>query len=257
MMRKLLLGVIPMLFCAYCLYLSRSGTALLSLIAALGIMGGTLFAAYVPKALRGIVLGISIFLLVIGIGVAVVLDAQELIFKILGKDPTLTGRTYLWSEGWKSGHTRPILGHGYSAFWVHGQPLAERYWYEFYIAVRSGFHFHSTFIQTYVDIGVIGMTLISLLILTNCIATLRCLLRYGPQAEPLLLFGLSTMFLVRAFVEVDFFVGPFGMGAFLFYAILPRIALFKQQADAAPLPDYNAHSHNRPLIRRASPSSAP
>jgi exopolysaccharide production protein ExoQ len=122
------------------------------------------------------------------------------------------------------GQRHPILGHGYSAFWVQGRPEAERYWAEFYIDIRSSFHFHSTFVQVFVDLGLAGIAMVVLLLLANIASGFAAAVRYGMRPEIFLALMFAFAFLIRAFVEVDFFVGPFGMGALLFYSLLPRLA---------------------------------
>src|SRR5690606_14758862 len=69
------------------------------------------------------------------------LGGLDLLLTAFGKDATLTGRTYLWSQGWAAAANAPFFGVGYQAYWVQGFSEAERLWEEFYIGSRSGFHF--------------------------------------------------------------------------------------------------------------------
>jgi O-antigen ligase len=41
-----------------------------------------------------------------------------MVFNLLGRNPTLTGRTQLWASVWDAIMKRPILGYGYDAFWA-------------------------------------------------------------------------------------------------------------------------------------------
>jgi exopolysaccharide production protein ExoQ len=50
-------------------------------------------------------------------GVSVYLYFDQLMYA-LGKDPTLTGRTIIWSSVISSAMKRPLLGYGYNAFWA-------------------------------------------------------------------------------------------------------------------------------------------
>jgi O-antigen ligase len=52
------------------------------------------------------------------IGGALFYAAPELIFKALGKDPTLTGRTEIWASLMRLSDKHPWLGYGYKAFWT-------------------------------------------------------------------------------------------------------------------------------------------
>ena len=76
-----------------------------------------------------------------------------------GKDVTLTGRTDLWTIALRLIAEHPLLGAGYQAFWVHGNPLAEELWARFYIESRGGFNFHNTPLSNAVEIGFVGVAL--------------------------------------------------------------------------------------------------
>uniref|UniRef100_A0ACD5GNQ9 O-antigen ligase family protein n=1 Tax=Desertifilum tharense IPPAS B-1220 TaxID=1781255 RepID=A0ACD5GNQ9_9CYAN len=70
----------------------------------------------------------------------------------LGKEPTLSGRTYLWEASIEKIRQRPWLGYGYQAFWqVSGG--AEYVW----TAVRyQPAHSHNGFINLTLDLGLLG-----------------------------------------------------------------------------------------------------
>jgi len=73
----------------------------------------------------------------------------------LGKDPTMTGRTILWSGALLKLETRPLLGYGRSAFWLPQFSNAR----EIGFAVGTGFvapHAHNGFIDIALDVGFIG-----------------------------------------------------------------------------------------------------
>lgn len=230
---KLLFSVLPALLCLACLYLSRSATSVAS-------FGATLLAVYAIHILsktsrrtRFIVFAGAGFLVFVMGAAALYAGFQDAFLHFFGKNSTLTGRTQLWAEGIASGLKAPFLGHGYSAFWVVGQPDAERYWYEFGIRGRSGFHFHNLLIQSFVDLGIAGLLLIAALILTNCIGSFRYTLKNGPSPKSIFCLGISLMFLIRTFVEVDF-LGPFGIGALLFYYVLPHLAAESPAGEKRP-----------------------
>ena len=48
----------------------------------------------------------------------------DLIFDVLGKDSSLTGRTMIWSYVTDKIGDKPILGWGFSAFWSPANPVA-------------------------------------------------------------------------------------------------------------------------------------
>ncbi len=229
---KIVFAIIPAAMGLACMLLSGSIGALLSTILTTCIVLGCLifFRATLLKRISLIVAGV-LFLLAGGIFYN---DISALVFKATDKDPTLTGRTYLWSEGIKNGLESPVFGHGYSAFWVRGQSLPERYWAEFEVGSRVGFHFHNLFIQAFVDLGLIGVSFILILILMNLAVSVMHLNRYGATATGFACLGFSIMFIIRAFVEVDF-LGPFSIGVFIFYSVLPMLEKEKIEKKAAIL----------------------
>src|SRR5262249_29793545 len=56
--------------------------------------------------------------LLFSFGIYWVLEFPEPLFRILGRDTTLTGRTHLWGVLLPVISNRPILGYGYGAFWT-------------------------------------------------------------------------------------------------------------------------------------------
>lgn len=84
------------------------------------------------------------------------LSKLEDITQILGKDPTLTGRTEIWKDVLSKIQERPFLGHGYQAFW--------RFWdgESADIMYSQGWpvtHSHNGFLDVSLDLGVIGLAL--------------------------------------------------------------------------------------------------
>lgn len=140
-----------------------------------------------------------------------------------GKDETLTGRTYLWNRGVEIGSGQPWLGHGYDAFWTKGRPEAEELWREFYIASRTGFHFHNVYIEAFVGLGALGLVLTGFLALALLLIPIRAALRPLAGGSTIILAGLSLLFLIRSTVEVDFLT-PHTAGAFLVPFVLLKLA---------------------------------
>ncbi len=229
LMRKLVSTVLPLAIACLCLTLSHSGTALVSCVVALVATAALALLSRFPHRLRLLLLLLAGVLGVALIGIASSIDLEATLLNALGKDATLTGRTYLWLEGSRIGMESPLIGHGYSAFWVEGEPRAERYWQEFNIASKTGFHFHNIYVQALVDLGMIGALVIALLVIRNVVLSARACL-HALSAETAFLFALSLMFLLRSMAEIDFFVGPFGMGALLFYSLPLRLGEKAQRA---------------------------
>jgi exopolysaccharide production protein ExoQ len=222
---KLVFSLVPLAVGFVGLVLCRSAASQLSLAAMLAAVGVTAFLGSVrgPKRLFALLLTVIAVLAVVVFVVAFDIDVRAHVLETVGKSQTLTGRTYLWAEGIKAGLERPELGRGYSAFWVPGQPLAEKYWREFLITNQTGFHFHSMFIQTFVDLGILGLAIVGLLLLFGLARGWLLILRYGATLPTVFALGMVCMLSIRSYVEVDW-LGPFGIGPLLLFAAILTLA---------------------------------
>jgi exopolysaccharide production protein ExoQ len=98
---------------------------------------------------------------------------RDFILTTTGKDATLTGRTELWIIALEEWSKHPILGQGYQAFWVVGNPMAEQLWDDFGIAEKMGFNFHNTWLSNVVEIGFLGVALQLVIFGTAVVSCLR------------------------------------------------------------------------------------
>ena len=115
---KFVYAVMPLGICMVSLYLSKSASSVLTLVLTLAVVVVAACIAKLPRVMRMITLiGVTVLALLVA-AVGAMYDAQDLILHSMGKDHTLTGRTYLWEQGMKNGMLYPVLGHGYQAFWV-------------------------------------------------------------------------------------------------------------------------------------------
>ncbi|MEO5759167.1 MAG: O-antigen ligase [Mesorhizobium sp.] len=201
---------------AYLLAISHSATSIASVPAVLALVALLAMSKQLPRRYRRVVFVVGAGLLVVVAFVALNLGLMDFVLGIFGKDSTLTGRTYLWEQGWDAAQQSPVLGVGYAAYWVQGFSEAERLWNEFYITTRSGFHFHNTYIEALVELGFVGAGLISLIILRTLYGQVSAVVFRTWQAEPVILAGVMVLLLIRSFVEVDI-LNPYIMGSFLLY----------------------------------------
>ncbi|SFK72434.1 O-antigen ligase [Caulobacter sp. UNC279MFTsu5.1] len=107
--------VFTIVLCAAMLLMSKSKTSLLALM--IGLCGSMLLAA-----MRR---GPATAVIVVWLGVTVAVTAAmvmwlapELLFKALGKDPSLTGRTDIWAALLRQSAKHPLTGYGYGVFWT-------------------------------------------------------------------------------------------------------------------------------------------
>jgi exopolysaccharide production protein ExoQ len=76
----------------------------------------------------------------------------------LGRDPTLTGRVPLWSLLLTFAAKHPLLGYGYSAFWLQWNPDADYVWKVVQWAAPEG---HNAYIDMLLQLGIVGFALSS------------------------------------------------------------------------------------------------
>lgn len=154
------------------LLLTRSSTALaacsfgvgLSVVLRLIQAYPTRFRA-APTLLAGMILtGTGLFLL----------SNQDVIFGLLGRDDSLTGRLVIWNAVNDLIARQPILGYGWGAAWgVEG-------FVQHFVEVKSGFpvpHAHSGYLNLLVQVGWVGLVLFLLILVLLLIAGIRAVLR--------------------------------------------------------------------------------
>lgn len=110
--RRLFIGAIVL--CAFMIVMSKSKTSLMVLL--IGLVGSGLLGMMrrgPATAITMVWLGVT----VIGGAAIVMWLAPELLFKALGKDPTLTGRTEIWDALMRQSAKAPLTGYGYAVFW--------------------------------------------------------------------------------------------------------------------------------------------
>lgn len=81
-------------------------------------------------------------------------NLAEIFVTSLGRDVTLTERTYLWSDLMNMG-TDPLWGTGYDSFWLGGrlEKIWEKYW-----GLNEA---HSGYLEIYLELGIAGLFLLA------------------------------------------------------------------------------------------------
>lgn len=236
----LALSVCISLLSAYCLFASQSATSVITTLAIIAAGGALQLAGFLAPKQRTMVFLAGLVAAIAGAAVALQFGAMDAVLGVFGKDSTLTGRTYLWQQGLAAAGEAPWFGVGYQGYWVPGFPDAERLWDDFFIASRSGFHFHNTYIEAVVETGVLGTLLLVLVLLRPFVGHLRHLISSQRAPEASLLFLVIALLLVRSFVEIDI-MHPYHVGSFLLYFAAGRLTLAQRPyftRAAAPSSDY-------------------
>lgn len=205
-----------MLLSVYMLAIAHSATSVASLPAVIGIVALLTMSKILSRAYRRVMFVVGAVALVTGVVAALNLGLLDFVLGIFGKDSTLTGRTYLWEQGWLAAQQHPVLGYGYAAYWIQGFADPERLWAEFYISTRTGFHFHNTYIETLVELGFIGMTILALIILRSFWGHVSKVVFGDWSADSVVLAGAVGLMLIRSFFEVEI-LGPYFTASFIVY----------------------------------------
>ena len=106
---------------------------------------------------------IKYFLFFIGITLIVIhlsFDLTSLTTSSLGRDETLTGRTQIWEEVLNM-KTNPLVGTGYDSFWMGER--REYFWDKYWWKPNQA---HNGYLETYINLGIIGLILFSGIILS-------------------------------------------------------------------------------------------
>ncbi|PKN29665.1 MAG: hypothetical protein CVU64_07045 [Deltaproteobacteria bacterium HGW-Deltaproteobacteria-21] len=86
---------------------------------------------------------------------------SEAVITALGRDMTFTGRVDIWSDAISMARN-PLVGSGYESFWLGDR--AQRMWDVYSSRLNQA---HNGYIEIYLNLGIIGLVLLSLMILTG------------------------------------------------------------------------------------------
>jgi O-antigen ligase len=90
-----------------------------------------------------------------------VVNVPEAFAGLVGRNMTLTGRTDIWSALLKEG-TDPLFGTGYYSFWLSDNRVA-RLSASFFYSLNEA---HNTYLETYLNSGLIGIALVFAVLLS-------------------------------------------------------------------------------------------
>lgn len=166
-----------LIFCAvfiymvgWLLFMAHSSTSLVAVVVGLGMV----FALGMPFVSKRYIGSLVIVALVGWVVAEEFFDVSTQIIIMLGKDPTLTDRTILWND-LLAMDIDPILGTGFESFW-----LGERVTYLWSKHTWRPNQAHNGYLETYLNLGIVGVTLLVVLL----VATFRkCRLELLRQFE--------------------------------------------------------------------------
>ena len=167
--RRRVFGKLCMLFVFVGMaYASKSTAALMVALLFCGISEfDSLWRKGGAARLTGVILAVVLAPVLI-----VAVAAPDTLLEMIGKDPTLTGRTEIWAYVIQGHLDEAVAGMGLFRFLAANQSrLAE-------ISVAVGWgvpHAHNGLLECLLEVGVVGTALFALLLIRTIVLALRCL----------------------------------------------------------------------------------
>ncbi len=213
--------------------LSTSKTALVVSIVFMVLMN--LYQKFQWQGKRSVVL-INLGILAVSCVLVGAIANLPLLLEALGRDVTFTGRTYIWQVSLDHLADRPWLGFGRGAFWSPQSPFPKQISY-FLSQGFSAPHAHSGYIETALDVGLIGLTLVVICFVTAYAAALKR--AYGTKhSENLWPLGFLT-FLALSNVTESYFLRLSNIYCILFIATVLTVKA------RSSMPDEEVESSSR------------
>jgi exopolysaccharide production protein ExoQ len=142
--------------------MAKSGTTTLLFAGATAVLAGQALiwnpASRIPHARTFVILLLVVIMLAVSLiafGLLQV-DAMDELLGALGKDSTLTGRTYLWEIAERTIAEHPWTGVGAQGFWRPEYGLANSITQHFDFPTYVGFSFHNSYLENGVNYGYPG-----------------------------------------------------------------------------------------------------
>ncbi|MGA3128571.1 MAG: O-antigen ligase family protein [Candidatus Korobacteraceae bacterium] len=182
-----------------------------------GLRGFRRHGAWIHGLVWGIV-ALSIF--------ATLLDESGVLVSLLGRNPTLTGRTDIW-RAVLSMHTNPLVGAGYEDFWMGsrlirvGQLTAE--------GLQEA---HNGYIEMYLNLGWIGLILLGTIMATGYPKIIALYRRSSSVGGALLAF--FVVIIIYSLTEAGFRSPGLIWAIFLLAVVLGSAGLKRRKRQSAP-----------------------
>jgi exopolysaccharide production protein ExoQ len=208
----------------------NSATALLMAVGGSAALLGLWFLQrFTPGGRLATIVAAFVVLAPISLVIPEIMDGiNHFLFDTLDKDPTLTGRVFLWAAADDLAERRPLFGYGYQAIWIGDS--SESIGLRRLAGISDGrtFHFHDQFRQIRVDTGWFGLLVFIGVLASVGVALLRRIL-LRPDVPTAFFFVLYLLMVLRAFTDI--IVGPFSIHTILFAAV--AVYAFAPAPDAA------------------------
>jgi exopolysaccharide production protein ExoQ len=163
------------------------------------------------------------------IALLVASNFEFIVVDLLGKNLELNGRVPIWNLATQFLVQKPWLGYGYSAFWASdpGQMIIRNTWARgilYAVGEMKTFHAHNTFLETYLQLGLLGGGLLMLNVLL-VLKRVYDLLRITGTVESFWMLQFLTFQLVYNMSETPTYLSPFNMYWIVYVSIAYSSAL--------------------------------
>ncbi len=156
------------------------------------------------------------------------IDAKGGVLALLGKDSTLTGRTYLWDQARGIMNDHPLTGVGANQFWRPDRGQADSITKYFFYPTFVPFNFHNSYFENGVQLGYPGMYVTIALAIWGLVNGLLTWIRKQDLFNMTFLI-LCVLVVIRSNTEIDLAI-EFST------VILVQIAGMRRNEKTAPQP---------------------
>ncbi|MBD2773262.1 O-antigen ligase family protein [Iningainema tapete] len=182
--------------------LSQSKTGLVAFI--LLLLQMPLYTIAKQKRMRALHM-VFVLLLLTTVAIIFSLNLETIVVDFLGKNLEFNGRTPVWELAIEKGMERPFLGYGYNGFWTSEASdfIIMNTWYGLSEAVANRtliFHAHNSFIDIFLQLGLIGLILVTWNLIAVIIRVVKLIL-ITRKIEYFWMFQFIAVFLVYGMVE--------------------------------------------------------
>ena len=109
----------------------------------------------------------------------IVIVNADTILAVIGKDPSLSGRTLIWQAAFEAISKRPLLGYGYAAFFSSLSAGAGTFVPTTHFVVN---HTHDGYLMVWINLGLLGLTLFFMCVV-NAIKNAWSAWRQNPSTD--------------------------------------------------------------------------
>jgi O-antigen ligase len=154
--------LILMAMCVWLFTQAHSSTALACSIICAGLLSAMRIAAFRSALQRAGLSGLLVFAL-IALFLSALFNPVDVVVEGLGRNMTLTGRTDIWREALKI-NIDPLIGTGYFSFWQSQRAVDVSTALGFFFSIKEA---HDGYLEVYLNSGLIGLGLLSVLLLSS------------------------------------------------------------------------------------------